>query len=87
MGKTQPTYRDKLRRLEADWEPFERALRAQYQADWKQLWNHARNYADAAGIQNEVTTIEPFLVTVCLGQQKQIRELEQRVAELENEEE
>lgn len=83
MGKTQPTYRDRLRRLESDWEPFERALRSQYQDDWSQLWNHARKYADAAGIQNEVTTIEPFLVTVCLGQQKQIRELEERVEELE----
>lgn len=83
MGKTQPTYRDRLRRLEADWEPFERALRTQYQEDYAQLWTHARDYADAAGIQNEVTTMEPFLVTVCLGQQKQIRELKERVYELE----
>lgn len=83
MGKTQPTYRDRLRRLEADWEPFERALRREFHPAWGDLWDHSRNFADAAGIQNEVTTIEPFLVTVCLGQQKQIRELEERVREIE----
>lgn len=83
MGKTNRTYRDKLRRLEGDWGPFERALRRDYQPAWNDLWTHGKHFADAAGIQNEVTTMEPFLISVCLGQQHEIRELQERVEELE----
>lgn len=85
MGRTNPTYRDRLRRLEDDWNPFQRALRHEFQDDWRQLWVHAKNFADAGGIQNEPTTMEPFLVTVALGQQRQIRLLKKRVRELEAE--
>ncbi|WP_254523165.1 hypothetical protein [Natrinema caseinilyticum] len=49
MGKTNPTYRDQLRRLEEDWQPFRRALRVQYQEEFDQLFDEARQFADAAG--------------------------------------
>lgn len=86
MGRSQPTYRDRLRRLESEYQPFERALRRDAQQDFGRLFDHGRNYADAAGIQNEPTVLEPFLLSVCLGQQRELRELRERVAELEDQE-
>ncbi|UHQ96341.1 hypothetical protein [Natrinema halophilum] len=76
MGKTNPTYRDQLRRLEEDWQPFRQALRVQYQEEFDQLFDDARQFADAAGIQNERRVMEPFLVSVLLAQECRIRELE-----------
>ncbi|UHQ96234.1 hypothetical protein [Natrinema halophilum] len=76
MGKTNPTYRDQLRRLEEDWQPFRRALRVQYQEEFDQLFDNARQFADAAGVQNEMMVMEPFLMSVLLAQECRIRVLE-----------
>ncbi|QLG47884.1 hypothetical protein [Natrinema halophilum] len=76
MGKTNPTYRDQLRRLEEDWQPFRRALRVQYHDEFDQLFDDARQFADAAGIQNEMAVMEPFLISVMLAQECRIREIE-----------
>ncbi|UHQ96455.1 hypothetical protein [Natrinema halophilum] len=81
MGKTNPTYRDQLRHLEEDWQPFRRALRAQYRDEFDQLFDQGRQFADAAGIQNEMTVMEPFLMSVLLAQECRIRELERCLEE------
>lgn len=83
MGKTQPTYRDRIRRFEAQWEPFWKALRREFRPAYRRLFDHALNFADAAGIQNEPTTFEPLVWSVCLGQQHEIQQLEDRVGTLE----
>lgn len=83
MGKTQPTYRDRIRRFESRWEPFLRALRREYHDAYQRLFTHARQFADAAGIQNEPTTFEPVMWSVCLGQQHEIQQLKDRVGTLE----
>ncbi|WP_265109164.1 hypothetical protein [Halosolutus halophilus] len=82
MGRTNPTYRDRLRRLEEDWQPFRRALRQEFQEEFDQLFDHGRGFADAAGIQNEMTVMEPFLISVCLAQEFRIEELESEIKEL-----
>jgi hypothetical protein len=79
MGKTNPTYRDQLRHLEEDWQPFRRALRVQYRDVFDQLFDDARQFADAAGIQNEMAVMEPFLVSVLLAQEIRIQEIEARL--------
>jgi len=85
MGRTNPTYRDALRRLEADCQPFRRALRRQYQTDFDRLFERARGFADAAGYRNGTDPEFAFLVSVALAQEVELRELRERVPDGEDE--
>lgn len=85
MGRTNPTYRDRLRQIESEYEPFRKALRKQYVDHFDQLFDHGRQFADAGGYQNAMDTMEPFLLSIVLAQEKRISELEAGVEELESE--
>lgn len=80
MGRSNPTYRDSLRRLEDRWGDYRRALRRRDQAHFDRLWEHAATYADAAGYQNRERDLDLLLVSVVLAQERRIDALE---AELE----
>lgn len=83
MGRTNPTYRDRLRALEESWGDFRRALRAEEKAHFDRLFEHARAHADAAGYQNATDPVIPMLVSVLLAQEREVAELRERVDELE----
>lgn len=85
MGKTNPTYRDRVSRIENDWQSYRRALRVEHQDSFDQLFVQARNFADASGHQNALDPMEPLLMSILLAQEERIAELEERVAELEAE--
>lgn len=80
MGRSNPTHRDSLRRLEERWGAYRRALRHRDQAHFDRLWEHAATYADAAGYQNSERTLDLALVSIVLAQERRIAALE---AELE----
>jgi len=81
MGRTNPTYRDSLRRLEDDWRPFRRGLRRRYQDDFDRLFERARDHADAAGYANGTDPEFAFLLSVLLAQEHELRTLRERVAD------
>jgi hypothetical protein len=81
MGRTSPTYRDYLRTLESEWQPFRRALRRQYQADFDRLFDRARDHADAAGYANGADPEFAFLLSVLLAQEVELRALRDRLDE------
>lgn len=85
MGKTNPTYRDRLSRIEDDWQSYRRALRVEHQDSFDQLFVQARNFADAGGIQNSMDPMEPLWMSILLAQEERIAELEEQAAELEGE--
>lgn len=80
MGRSNPTYRDSLRRLEDHWGDYRRALRRRDQEHFDRLWEHAAGYADAAGYQNQERDLDLVLVSIVLAQERRIATLE---AELE----
>lgn len=82
MGKTNPTYRDQISAFEEDWQSFRRALRRQHQEHFDELLVHARDHADAGGVQNPVEPRWAIMVSMVLGQQQEIAELQTRLAEL-----
>ncbi|MFC7232921.1 hypothetical protein ACFQMM_19045 [Saliphagus sp. GCM10025308] len=84
MGRTNPTYRDALRRLEADWKPMRRALRRERQADFDRLFERARNVADAAGYANAADPERALVLSLLVAHETAIRRLEARVATLES---
>lgn len=79
MGRTNPTYRDSLRREEEQWQSYRRALRLRDQEHYDRLWEHAAAYADAAGYHNHARTFDLVLLSVALAQERRIAELETRV--------
>lgn len=81
MGRTNPTYRDQLRRLESDWDPFRRALRAAEQDAFDQLFEHGRAYAHAASYCNHTDPERALLVSMLLAHERKISQLEAQLEE------
>lgn len=85
MGRTTPTYRDRLREVEAEWRPFRRALRRADQSRFDRLFVSARDRADAAGTLNHADPLAPVWMAIALEQERRIAELETRVDALADE--
>lgn len=82
MGRTNPTYRDTLRVLEEDWQPYRRALRHRTTKRYDRLWEYAHQHADAAGYLNHADPLLPALFGMLLEQERRLDELEAKVATL-----
>jgi hypothetical protein len=85
MGRTNPTYRDALRRLESEWEPMGRALRREHQGDFDRLFDRARAFADAAGYANPPEPERAFVLSLLLAHEVELRRLREELAALEDE--
>ncbi len=82
MGRTNPTYRDRLNRLEREWEAYQRALRAREQDSFDRLFEHGREYAHAAGYLNHPNPEIPLLVSALLAHERQLAALNRQLAVL-----
>lgn len=83
MGKTNPTFRDRLTAWEDDWHSFRRALRAPRREHFDELLVMANELSMAAGYQNTADVATPLLVSVCVRQQEEIAALQARLDDLE----
>ncbi|MXR40711.1 hypothetical protein GRX01_05050 [Halobaculum sp. WSA2] len=83
MGRTNPTFRDVLSRMEDEWSDFRRALRRRHRPLFDRLFTYAREHADAASHLNHPDQLAPVLVSIDLEQEDRIDELEERVETLE----
>ena len=83
MGRTNPTYRDRIDALEREWGTYRRGLRAVDQDGFDRLFEHAREYAHAAGYLNHPTAEFPLLVSILLAHERRHDRLEDRLEALE----
>ncbi|WP_277554072.1 hypothetical protein [Halobaculum limi] len=83
MGRTNPTFRDLLSRMEDEWSDFRRALRRRHQPLFDRLFTYAREHADAASNLNHPDRLAPVLMSISIEQEARIDDLEERVAALE----
>ncbi|MEF8772462.1 hypothetical protein [Halodesulfurarchaeum sp.] len=83
MGRTNPTYRDRLRSLEERWSGYRHTLRRRDREPFDRLWEHARGHADASGFQNPPDPMDAVLLSVCLEQERTIETLAERIDALE----
>ncbi|WP_225336103.1 hypothetical protein [Halomicrobium urmianum] len=86
MGRTNPTYRDALRAIQKRWADFRRALRRRDQPRFDQLFEYAREHADASGLLNHQNPLLPALFSIDLEQEARLEDHEERLAELEQRE-
>ncbi|OYR43392.1 MULTISPECIES: hypothetical protein [unclassified Halorubrum] len=85
MGRTNPTYRDRLGAVENEWSAFRRArraLRGEDQFRFDHLFMYARDRADAAGHLNHSDLLAPVWMAIALEQERRIAEPELRVDSL-----
>lgn len=83
MGRTNPTYRDRLRALEDRWGDYRRTLRRRDREPFDRLWEHARAHADASGFQNPPDPMAAVFLSICLEQERRIETLEARIEGLD----
>lgn len=83
MGRTNPTFRDFLDGYEARWSAYRRALRKRHRDDFDRLFARVRDHADAAGHQNATDPEMAVLVSILLSQERELRQLRERVDDLE----
>ncbi|WP_050033914.1 hypothetical protein [Halorubrum halophilum] len=83
MGRTNPTYRDALRAIEDRWAEFRRALRRRDQPHFDQLFEYAREHADASGLLNHQNPLLPALLSIDLEQEAILEDHEERLEVLE----
>lgn len=79
MGRTNPTYRDRLTALEREWGSYRRGLRRPAQARFDSLFEHGREYAHAASNRNHPDPMVPLLVSVLLAHERELDELRECV--------
>ncbi|WP_324665808.1 hypothetical protein [Haloarcula sediminis] len=84
MGRTNPTYRDALRAIEERWADFRQALRRRDQPHFDQLFEYAREHADASGLLNHQNPLVPALFSIDLEQEARLDTHEERIEELED---
>jgi hypothetical protein len=83
VGRTNPTYRDRVSALEQEWGDYRHALRASEQPHFDSLFEHGRTYAHAAGYLNHPTPTIPLLFSLCLAHERELAALRERVEGLE----
>ncbi len=78
MGRSKPTFRNYLDRLEGDWQPYRRALRRRDQPHFDALFASARTHADAAGQLDPADPRLAVLFSMLLAHERELRELRAR---------
>lgn len=76
MGRTLPTFRALLDRLEVEWSDYRRALTAEEKRRWDALWQQARRHASASTNAAPLNPMEAMLLSVLLEQEKRLAALE-----------
>jgi len=79
MGRTNPTFRDLLARVEDQWGQYRRGLRHGASQRFDRLFEYARRHADAASYQNPADALEAVLLSIDLEQERRLDDLETKV--------
>jgi len=83
MGRTIPSFRMALEFEIENWKDFRRALQTQEQRKaFDELMDMCRNNAMAAGCACNPIVFEPMVMSILLGQQLKIMDLEQKICDL-----
>lgn len=83
MGRTNATYRNHLDSLVSRFQKFRKGLRYEDQKHFDSVWEKAFEHAAAAAHMNSSSPGLPAIVSVMVGQQKEISALSEQVDELQ----
>jgi hypothetical protein len=83
MGRTIPTYREKISDWEDEYTDYYRALRHDRQLAFDDLVKHVNRHSMAGDARNHHTPELAHLVSICVGQQHEIRQLHEEIETLQ----
>jgi hypothetical protein len=83
LGKTVPAYRFVLEDEIGRWGGFVRVLGREDREAFEALMDMCRNYASAGSNATNPIVFEPMVMAILLGQQRRIRELEQKLKSIQ----
>lgn len=83
MGRTNSTYRNHLDSFIDRFKPFRKGLREENKQYLDGLWEKAHRYASAGAYMNPANPGLPAMISIMMGLQKDIEDLEKRIEELE----
>jgi hypothetical protein len=79
VGKTVESYRLAIEEEIRRWNGFARALRKSDREAFEELMDMCRSFASAGGNATNPILFEPFAMSIILGQQKRILDLEKKL--------
>jgi hypothetical protein len=79
VGRTLPTFRALLDRLEREWSDYRRVLSDKEKRRWDALWQQARRHASASTNAAPLNPMEAALLSMLLEQEKRLQELEREL--------
>ena len=80
MGRTEPTFRLVLERLEAEWRDYRRGLNPREQDAFDALFQKARAHASASSNVGRVDPLEAVLLSMLLEHEMELRMLRTQLA-------
>lgn len=75
MGRTEPTFRHLLDRIEFEWRDYRRGLSAEEQAAFDALFQKARAHASASSNAGRSEPMEAILLSMLLEHELELRKL------------
>lgn len=75
MGRTEPTFRNLLDRVEHDWRDYRRGLRAHEQDAFDALWQKARAHASASSNAGRIDPLEAVVFSILLEHELELARL------------
>ena len=79
MGRTEPTFRNLLDRIEHEWRDYRRGLSSEEQRCFDALFQKARAHASASSNAGRVDPMESVFLSILLEQEIEIRRLRQAI--------
>lgn len=86
MGRTLPTQIWLLRQAEEEWKNFRRALRKEDQEAFDMVWSYARRHSVPASMAARTLPFEAHCLSMLVGIQRRLDELEQQIRGLNTKE-
>ncbi|MFP4000388.1 MAG: hypothetical protein ACLFSM_05255 [Thermoplasmata archaeon] len=81
MGKSVPTFRKELNRIESEWNKFREALRSDEKKMFDKLFKEAKQHASASQYQANPDPLESVFFSILLEQQMEIDRLKRKIEE------
>lgn len=82
MGRTEPTFRLALERLEAEWSDYRRGLRGREQEAFDALFQKARAHASSSMNAARLDPLESALLSMLLEHELELRALRAKLGEV-----
>lgn len=83
MGRTNSTYRNHLDSFIERFKPFRKGMRERNKENLDSLWEKAHRFASAGAYMNPSNPGLPAMISIMVGLQKDITELEEKLDRIE----